>query len=217
MAARCVSRVELTVSCENLQNRDLGSKSDPLCVLQEGSPGGQWCEVDRTERVQNCLSPQFAKKFVIDYHFEIVQKLNFGIYDIDNGTMDLSDDDFLGELECTLGQIVSSRRQTRPLLLKDKRPVGEATITISAQEIKDNRVVSFEVEARKLDNKDFFGKSDPFLEFYRQTESGWELAHRTEVIENSLDPVWRPFRIPLQSLCGCNEEQTVKVHFIDWV
>lgn len=59
----------------------------------------------RTEKVQNCLCPKFAKKFVIDYYFEIVQKLKFGIYDIDNKTVDLSDDDFLGELEITLGQV----------------------------------------------------------------------------------------------------------------
>ncbi|XP_035285222.1 copine-3-like [Anguilla anguilla] len=216
MASRCVTTVELTVSCEDLRNRDLGSKSDPLCVLFESTCGDQWLEVDRTERVQNCLSPQFAKRLTVHYYFEIVQKLKLAIYDIDNETTDLSDDDFLGEMECTLGQIVSSRRQTRPLLLKHKRPAGEATITISAEEVKDNRVVNFEVEARNLDNKDFFGKSDPFLEIYRQTESGWQLAHRTEVVENSLDPVWRPFRIPLQSLCGCNVEQPVKVECYDF-
>lgn len=59
----------------------------------------------RTEKVQNCLNPKFAKKVTVDYYFEIVQKLKFGIYDIDNKTVDLSDDDFLGELECTLGQV----------------------------------------------------------------------------------------------------------------
>lgn len=62
-------------------------------------------QVGRTEKIQNCLSPKFAKKFLIDYYFEIVQKLKFGLYDIDNKTIDLSDDDFLGELECTLGQV----------------------------------------------------------------------------------------------------------------
>lgn len=34
--------------------------------------------------------------------------------------------------------------------------------------------------------QDFFGKSDPFLEFYRQTGTGWQLAHRTEVWTISL-------------------------------
>uniref|UniRef100_A0A4W6G3J2 Copine-3 n=1 Tax=Lates calcarifer TaxID=8187 RepID=A0A4W6G3J2_LATCA len=216
MAAQCVTKVELTVSCNNLLDKDIGSKSDPLCVLLMSTSDSQWYEVERTEKVQNCLSPKFAKKFVIDYYFEIVQKLKFGIYDIDNKTIDLSDDDFLGELECTLGQVVSSRKLTRPLVLKNKSPAGKGTITISAEEIKDNRVVNFEVQARKLDNKDFFGKSDPYLEFYKQTETGWQLAHRTEVVKNNLNPSWRPFRIPLQSLCGGDMDKPIKVECYDY-
>ncbi|XP_008336573.2 copine-3-like [Cynoglossus semilaevis] len=81
--------------------------------------------------ILNCLNPKFAKKFVLDYYFEMVQKLKFCVYDIDNNTYDLSDDDFLGELECTLGQIVSNRRMTRPLVLKNNRPAGRGTITVN--------------------------------------------------------------------------------------
>lgn len=55
--------------------------------------------------ILNCLNPKFSKKFVIDYYFEMVQRLKFCVYDIDNDTYDLGDDDFLGELECTLGQV----------------------------------------------------------------------------------------------------------------
>ncbi|XP_066579406.1 copine-3 isoform X2 [Amia ocellicauda] len=216
MAAPCVTKVELTVSCDNLLDKDVGSKSDPLCVLLSNASDTQWFEVGRTERVNNCLHPKFAKKFDIDYYFEIVQKLKFAIYDIDNKTIDLSDDDFLGELECTLGQIVSCKKLTRPLVLKNKKPAGKGTITICAEEVKDNRVVNFEMEARKLDNKDFFGKSDPYLEFYKQTETGWQLAHRTEVIKNNLNPVWKPFKIPLQSLCNGDLEKPVKVECYDY-
>ncbi|XP_064805205.1 copine-3 isoform X2 [Oncorhynchus masou masou] len=216
MATQCVTKVELTVSCENLLDKDIGSKSDPLCVLLMNTTGSQWYEVGRTEKVQNCLAPKFAKKFIVDYYFEIVQKLKFGIYDIDNKTVDLSDDDFLGELECTLGQVVSGRKHTRPLVLKNNRPAGRGTITIIAEEIKDNRVVNFEAEARKLDNKDFFGKSDPYLEFYKQTETGWQLAHRTEVVKNNLNPTWKPFRIPLQSLCGGDMDKHIKVECYDY-
>uniref|UniRef100_A0A672ILI1 Copine-3-like n=1 Tax=Salarias fasciatus TaxID=181472 RepID=A0A672ILI1_SALFA len=213
---QCVTKVELTVSCQHLLDKDIGSKSDPLCVLLMSSANNQWYEVARTEQVQNCLNPNFAKKFVVDYYFEIVQKLKFGIYDIDNKTIDLSDDDFLGELECTLGQVVSSKKLTRPLVLKNKSPAGKGTITINAEEIKDNRVVNFEVEARKLDNKDFFGKSDPYLEFYKQTQTGWQLAHRTEVVKNNLNPTWKPFRIPLQSLCGGDLDKSIKVECYDY-
>uniref|UniRef100_A0A8D2N5A4 Copine-3 n=1 Tax=Zonotrichia albicollis TaxID=44394 RepID=A0A8D2N5A4_ZONAL len=217
MAAQCVTKVELTISCTDLLDKDVGSKSDPLCVLLQNTSGQQWYEVDRTERVKNSLNPKFSKKFLIDYYFELVQKLKFGIYDIDNKTYDLSDDDFLGELECTLGQVVSSRTLTKPLVLKNGKPAGRGSITITAEEVKDNRVVVLELEARKLDNKDFFGKSDPYLEFHKQTGDGnWVMVHRTEVIKNTLNPVWRPFKISLNSLCYSDMDKSIKVECYDY-
>ena len=35
----------------------------------------------------------------------MVQKLKFAVYDIDNETSALGDDDFLGDMECNLGQV----------------------------------------------------------------------------------------------------------------
>uniref|UniRef100_A0A669PA38 Copine-3 n=1 Tax=Phasianus colchicus TaxID=9054 RepID=A0A669PA38_PHACC len=217
MAAQCVTKVELSIACTNLLDKDVGSKSDPLCVLLQSMSGHQWYEVDRTERIKNSLNPKFSKKFLVDYYFELVQKLKFGIYDIDNKTIELADDDFLGEFECTLGQIVSSKTLTKPLVLRNGRPAGKGSITITAEEVKDNRVVLFEVEARKLDNKDFFGKSDPYLEFHKQTADGnWVMVHRTEVIKNNLNPVWRPFKISLNSLCYSDMDKPIKVECYDY-
>lgn len=45
MAAQCVTKVELNVSCDNLLDMDVGSKSDPLCVLFLNTSGQQWYEV----------------------------------------------------------------------------------------------------------------------------------------------------------------------------
>ncbi|GAA6219440.1 copine-3-like [Lates japonicus] len=215
-ATDCVTKVALSISCNNLLDMDAFSKSDPLCVLLINSSGSHWSEIGRTEKIKNCLNPSFSKTFVIDYYFEMVQRLKFEVYDIDSENCSLHDADFLGELECTLGQIVSSRKLTRPLIMKDKRPAGKGTITISAEERTDNRVVEFEVAARKLDKKDFFGKSDPFLELYKQTETGWQLAHRTEVVKNNLNPTWKRFRVSLQSLCGGDVEKSIKVDCYDY-
>ncbi|XP_040922317.1 copine-3-like isoform X2 [Toxotes jaculatrix] len=187
-ATHLATKVELTISCENLMDMDVFSKSDPLCALYINTSGSQWYEFGRTEMILNCLNPKFAKKFVIDYYFEMVQRLKFCVFDIDNDTYDLSDDDFLGELECTLGQIVSNRQMTRPLLLKNKRPAGHGTITICAEEITDTRVAEFEVSARRLDKK---------------------------VINNNLNPTWRPFRISLRALCGGDVEKPIKVDCYD--
>lgn len=41
----------------------------------------------------------------MDYKFEEVQKLKFALYDIDSPNQRLTDHDFLGEMECTLGHV----------------------------------------------------------------------------------------------------------------
>ncbi|KAJ7414852.1 Copine-1 [Pitangus sulphuratus] len=186
--AACVSRVELSVSCRSLLDKDLRSRSDPLCVLLQDAGGGRWAELDRTERIKNCQDPEFCKKLVVDYYFEKVQKLKFGVYDIDNKTFDLSDDDYLGGVECTLGQVVSSSVFTRPLELEQGKPAGKGTITISAEEIKDTRVVYLEMEAQNLDKK---------------------------VIKNNLNPCWRKFSVPLQTFCGGDFNKPIKVQCSD--
>uniref|UniRef100_A0AAX7VVW7 Copine-3 n=1 Tax=Astatotilapia calliptera TaxID=8154 RepID=A0AAX7VVW7_ASTCA len=215
--ADCVSKVELSVSCANLLDKDVGSKSDPLCVLLESTGGDKWAELGRTERLKNNSSPSFSQRLRLDYHFEKVQNLKLGVYDIDNSSSDLGDDDYLGGVEITLGQIVSSKTVTRPLQLKKGKPAGKGTITITAEEIKDNRAIELEWEAKNLDKKDTFGKSDPFLEFFRQGDDGkWQLVHRTEVVKNNLNPTWKKFTIPLQTLCYSDLERPLKVDCSDY-
>uniref|UniRef100_A0A8C9QYJ3 Copine-3 n=1 Tax=Scleropages formosus TaxID=113540 RepID=A0A8C9QYJ3_SCLFO len=217
MATQCVSKVELSISCNKLIDKDVGSKSDPLCVLLQSVGDDKWTEVDRTERIKNCQDPEFSKKLRVDYYFEKVQKLKFGVYDIDNKSVDLGDDDYLGGFECTLGQVVSSKKITRPLELKKGKPAGKGTITITAEEIKDNRAIALEVDAQGLDKKDLFGKSDPFLEFFKQGDDGkWQLVHRTEVIKNNLNPSWKKFSVSLQTFCNSDMNKPIKVHCSDY-
>uniref|UniRef100_A0A8C5G7G5 Copine-3-like n=1 Tax=Gouania willdenowi TaxID=441366 RepID=A0A8C5G7G5_GOUWI len=202
-APQMASKVELTISCENLMDMDVFSKSDPLCALYINTTGSQWYEFGRTEMILNCLNPKFAKKFVLDYYFEMVQKLKFCVYDIDNNTYDLGDDDFLGELECTLGQIVSNKQMTRQLLLKNKSPAGHGTITIYAEEITDNRAANFQISARKLDKK----------VCWVDTNLQALIICFTKFIQNNLNPTWRPFKVSLRALCGGDVESMFKLWF----
>uniref|UniRef100_A0A4W6CMW7 Copine-3 n=1 Tax=Lates calcarifer TaxID=8187 RepID=A0A4W6CMW7_LATCA len=214
--ADCVSKVELSVSCTDLLDKDVGSKSDPLCVLLQKTGGDSWTELGRTERLKNTSSPSFSQRLRLDYHFETVQNLKLGVYDIDNSTSDLGDDDYLGGVELTLGQIVSSKTVTRPLELKKGKPAGKGTITVTAEEIKDNRAIELELEAKNLDKKDTFGKSDPFLEIFKQGDDGkWQLVHRTEVVKNNLNPCWKKFCVPLQTFCSSDLERPLKVDCSD--
>ncbi|MBN3288831.1 CPNE8 protein, partial [Polyodon spathula] len=69
----------------------------------------------------------------------------------------------------------------------------------------------------KLDKKDFFGKSDPFLVFYRSNEDGtFTICHKTEVVKNTLNPVWQAFRIPVRALCNGDFDRTIKIEVYDW-
>uniref|UniRef100_A0A8D2ZT05 Copine-3 n=1 Tax=Scophthalmus maximus TaxID=52904 RepID=A0A8D2ZT05_SCOMX len=214
--ADCVTKVELCVSCSNLLDKDVGSKSDPLCVLQVCTGGDSWTEVGRTERLKNSSSPSFSQRLKVDYHFETVQNLRLGVYDIDNSSADLGDDDYLGGVELTLGQIVSSKSVTRPLQLKKGKPAGKGTITVTAEEIKDNRAIQLELEAKNLDKKDMFGKSDPFLEIFKKGDDGkWQLVHRTEVVKNNLNPCWKKFCVPLQTFCCSDLDRPLKVDCSD--
>ncbi|XP_065812544.1 copine-2 isoform X2 [Labrus bergylta] len=209
----CVTRVELSVTASSLLDRDVASKSDPFCVLFH-EVEGNWVEICRTETAVNNLNPVFGKKFQVDYHFEEIQKLRFAMFDEDKCATQLYEHDFLGEFICTLGVIVSNKKLHRPLILANGKPAGKGSIMITAQELSDNRIITLTLSGRKLDKKDFFGKSDPYLEFHKQGEdSKWMLVHRTEVIKNTLDPSWKPFTVPLISLCNGDVDRNIKVEF----
>uniref|UniRef100_A0A8C1RC65 Copine 8 n=1 Tax=Cyprinus carpio TaxID=7962 RepID=A0A8C1RC65_CYPCA len=160
------TKVEITVSCRNLLDRDTFSKSDPICVLYtQGIGNKEWREFGRTEVIDNTLNPDFVRKFILDYFFEERQNLKF----------DLG----IPGKKC-------------------------GTIVVKAEELSNCREsVMMQFCGNKLDKKDFFGKSDPFLVFYRSNEDGtFTICHKTEVVKNTLNPVWQAFKISVRALCN---------------
>uniref|UniRef100_H2ZS18 C2 domain-containing protein n=1 Tax=Latimeria chalumnae TaxID=7897 RepID=H2ZS18_LATCH len=82
--------------------------------------------------IKSNLHPVFSKIFTLDYYFEEVQKLRFEVYDIHGHcSIGARDDDFLGGMECTLGQIAAQRKMTKPLFLKYGKYAGKSTVTVS--------------------------------------------------------------------------------------
>ncbi|XP_023790682.1 copine-7 [Cyanistes caeruleus] len=170
-------------------------------------------QVDRSEVIKSNLNPVFAKIFTVDYYFEEVQKLRFEVYDSHGQAgVGTHDDDFLGGMECTVGQIVAQKRVTKPLFLKYGKFAGKSTITIISEEISGNNgYVELAFRAKKLDDKDLFSKSDPFLEIYRiDDDRSEQLVYRTEVVKNNLSPIWEPFKVSLNSLCSCEEKRKLR-------
>jgi hypothetical protein len=217
LASEVSPYIDVHVSCTALKDKDFFSKSDPCCVLF-ADRGGTWVEIGRTETIKNNLNPQFSHTFGLDYRFEEVQRLKFSVYDIDTKSAKLTDDDFIGYCECSLGELVSNSPFTRPLYMKPEKKAGKASITLRAEERTSlNEKLLLQFSGAKLDNKDFLSKSDPYLEFHRQMPDGaFQVVHRTEVIKNDLNPTWKPCEIKASTLCGSNIKALIRVDCHDW-
>ncbi|TKS90986.1 Copine-8 [Collichthys lucidus] len=139
-------------------------------------------------------------------------------YDVDSKSANLSKHDFLGQAYFTLGEVVGSlgSRSEKPLGGIQGKKCG--TVIVKAEELNNCREsVMMQFCGNKLDKKDFFGKSDPFLVFYRSNEDGtFTICHKTEVVKNTLNPVWQAFKIPVRALCNGDYDRTIKVEVYDW-
>jgi len=217
-AGNATSIVELSLSAKNLRDMDVFSKSDPICVVSTKPFGTQnWIEIKRTECIDNTLNPQWVTKVQISYTFEEQQYLKFDLYDVDSNTHRLDDHDFLGTCQVTLGQIVSSGNIILDLIHPKHRNGTNGSMIISCEELsmcKDE--LELQLLGKKLDKKDWFGSSDPFLVFSRTNEGGsYTVVHKTEHIKNNVNPLWKKFFIPVRTLCNGDYDRNIKVECFD--
>jgi len=219
------STVELSVRCKDLADMDVFSKSDPFCVMYvKDTKSGQWLCFDKTETIDNTLEPHFEKKFVLQYKFEERQLLRFDVYDSDGNSPNLENHDFIGSMECSLGEVVAHHQGkglNRHLIGAGKSARNkEQAITITAEELISNKeFLSLNISAKSLDAKDWWGwgSSDPFLTISKSGEYGqWTVVHRTEVLKRNLNPEWKPFMTSVTSLCNADHHRTLKFSVDDW-
>ncbi|XP_027163140.1 protein BONZAI 3-like [Coffea eugenioides] len=204
------TKLELSVSASKLRDRDIISKSDPMAVVYAKKRNGTLEELGRTEVIMNNLEPTWIQKISVNYQFEIVQPLIFHVYDVDSQyynlpvkNLKLKDQDFLGEASCVLSEIVTKRNRTLTLNLHNRDGRGLkslGTLTVQAEEtVASRNAVEMTFRCHHLDNKDLFSKSDPFLRISRIAESGGSIPIcKTEVINNNLNPVWKPLCLTMQ-------------------
>ncbi|KAJ1349656.1 hypothetical protein KIN20_005253 [Parelaphostrongylus tenuis] len=210
----------LTLRASKLRDRDVFSKSDPMCVVSQlvGRLTGNahWRECGRTEQLQNTLDPEWSTQIRIEYFFEEKQTMRFEIYDIDSTSTELSAHDFLGRIECDLAEIVSNR-PFRKALSGLKRNSGELIIWSDEIDEGSKEQVLFRLRAKKLDRKGLFRKSNPFMKLYRISDDGSRvLAHRTEAITRKLNPEWKPFEVNAKLLCNGDRSKPVLFECFDY-
>ena len=160
----------------------------------------------RTETIDNTLDPQWVKKYMLDYQFEMRQMLRVAVYDSDRGAQKLDDNDHIGSMECSLGEVLAADGAGLTRQLVGEK--ADQTITLVAEELVASReVVKLKLVGKKLERKDWcgFGSSDPFLTILRANEPGrWFVVHRTEVMKGSFRIIsLSPFPCLCLCLCPC--------------
>ncbi|KAJ3208205.1 Copine-8, partial [Clydaea vesicula] len=176
-----------------------------------------WVEIGRTEVVKDNLNPHFQKPFVVEYVFEEEQKLKFIVADV-NGDVKPSEKESLGFIETTLAKIVCTRGQIFKKNLIHPYRQQQGSIKIVSEEVIDEQTkLTFHFEAKNLEKKDFFGKSDPFYQISRiQEDQSYTLVHRSEPIMKTLSPIWPQLDINLGVVCGSDVNRKLLVEVYDW-
>jgi vacuolar-type H+-ATPase subunit F/Vma7 len=211
------SLVQLSVKCTELADLDLFPKSDPMCALFSRKKD-DWVEEGRTEIVRDSFSPKFTKTFVLQYHFEEKQLLKICVYNVDSDSKDLAQHNFIGEAEFSLVNVIVAGTEfvmhvTRP---GDTNARGKVHVVVEeAEESKTD--IEFTIHGNNLDKKDFFGKSDPYLEISRGREDGsCIIVYKTEVLKKTMNPKWKPFTVSGQKLCKNDHDRPLKFTVWGW-
>ena len=145
-------KVEMFISGRNLEDLDLLSKSDPICILSEyNSRNSQWVRLGQTEQIKDDLNPDFKTRFNVNYFFEKKQRLRFQMIDWDGA----GEYDTIGSVETTLGEIMGAKTQTlKADLTLDGKLKSRGTIIIRAEAVKESNVTAhFQMKWSNLNNK----------------------------------------------------------------
>lgn len=120
----------------------------------------------KTEMILNNLNPDFTKSFIVDYFFEKEQTMTFKVYDVDDG----GSDDFIGQIEVSVGKIMGSQKQTfvGSLTLPGKTE-DRGKIVVRGDAVQaSNHEVHLAVSARVTSLAGCCGNDQPYLLIQRQ-------------------------------------------------
>lgn len=210
--------IEIHVSCKKLVKLDVGSQSDPMCVLF-AKQNNRFTEVSRTEVIWNDPNPNFVRSFKTYYIFESMQPLRFEVYDADSEKAPLKAHDFIGYCETDVQRLVSNLEQEIAFdLIHDKSKGYRGTIYLTCQQTKESSsYINGQIQVNKLKKIKTFAKDNPFIEISKPSESGRNLpVYRSEVKEKCFGCTFKNFSIPLQTICNGDLNNPVTISCYDY-
>ncbi|KAJ3226957.1 hypothetical protein HK099_003749 [Clydaea vesicula] len=144
---------------------------------------------------------------------ELKVSCSFVVVDVKSAQTQENEYDRLGSSEILLSSIICSHGKSivRNIYLPGSQVSG--TIKVSGVEVEnEHSMVSLQFQGRKLDNKGFFGKSDPFyvISYYKENGLLHEV-YRSPSMPKTVEPHWAPIEINLWDLCECDRERQLKI------
>ncbi|OMJ84958.1 hypothetical protein SteCoe_13867 [Stentor coeruleus] len=196
-------KVQLFISCRKLKDVETFSKSDPFVEVFERHSNNQWIKIGQTEVIWDNLNPDFIKNFILDYYFEEQKYLLFKVFDanIENGreVKGLQ----IGEVECTLAEIVGAKGQQiiKTLhLLGERRSTGNIILRVEEASSINNDEVSITFSAKNLEDQSCCFK--PMFYLSRVMESGGNQRVYCSEYSKGTNLTWKTLKKSMQDLCN---------------
>lgn len=211
--------LHLHFSCKNLKNMDLISKSDPQIILKLLSTG----ETYKTEIQFDNLNPKFHKYIPIVYIFEKKQEIEIEVRDIDNEQNNQYE--IIGTVRVTLGKVVGGWKNPFSIEIRDFNKQVTGTVEIYFEKVAEtNEIWTFQPKVENVFNNRWFSKPNCFLSFYKpmvgegkdvnvDTCNNWAKFFETDVVQASLDPLFREVELSSFLMCRNDYDLPIKVTY----
>ncbi|CAG8613257.1 11789_t:CDS:1 [Scutellospora calospora] len=198
------SIIELKVTLKGIPKLDLLSQSDPQVFLFLKNPhGNDWLNNphSQTERIENESNPSFETPFILEYHFEELQRIKFIAVDVDKrNNLAWNEQELIGEFVTDIGSILGkSKGILKGKLILTKHPGKDrGQIIIVGRELppENGKAFSLKVQGRNLHIPTLLTKPDVFYQLSRRIQGNSDtlssmdvLIHKSERCK-SKNPDW---------------------------
>jgi hypothetical protein len=188
----------------SLKSLGMNHMEDSQCIIYEFNyDSSSFVELGKTESSISANASKWTNKIQVNFFPLSIQKLQFSLLNI------FEEETF--STSCNLSSLLVSKPKV--LLLENSEKKLAFSIT---EERKTPEVVKIQLEAKQVDKKDIFGKSDPYFFIFKSTQQGWSEVFRSEIIKNTLNPTWRQFSLSADVLGGLSNNTALRIEVWDW-
>lgn len=209
--------INFQVTCTNLYKLDNANKINSMVVLF-GKENKIMKEIARTEVSLDNPNPTFQTKFQAIFIFEIVQSLQFKIFNVESNDNDLSKHGCYGYANTDVQTLIINQSQQVTLPITNEEPQtnqGQLILTVDQVAIWNENIIAtpYFYNLKKMRT---FSQNCPFLVFSKRDESGKDVqTFQSTVLFKVQSGTFQQINLPLQNLCNRDKNLMITVSVLD--